>query len=154
MSLLLDFERSIKSLDDLQVFWQELVPQLNDRCILLMSGDVGAGKTTSVQMIAKILGMQDVQSPSFAIHLRYENDQGKALDHLDLYRLKDDDDLESSGFWDIFSQKKALVIIEWAQRLNYEYLPLNWQQIEVRFEKLSETERRIICTRLNKPSLS
>ncbi len=144
--------KDIKTLEELRDFWRQLLPQLKDRCILLMSGDVGAGKTTSVQMIAEILGMRDVQSPSFAIHLRYENDQGKSLDHLDLYRLKDDDDLESSGFWDIFSQKQALVIIEWAQRLNYEYLPLNWQQIEVKFEKLSDSERRITCTHLNKPS--
>lgn len=153
MSSILNSPRHIKNLEELYEFWQELLPQLKERCILLMSGEVGAGKTTSVQMIAKILGMRDVQSPSFAIHLRYENEQGKALDHLDLYRLKDDDDLESSGFWDIFSQKHGLVLIEWAQRLNYEYLPLNWQQIEVKFEKLSETERKITCTHLNKPSL-
>jgi len=96
-------------------------------------------------MIAGILGMRDVQSPSFAIHLRYENPQGRCMDHLDLYRLKDDDDLESSGFWDIFAQKQSLVIIEWAQRLNFDYLPLNWQRIEVKFEKISAEERKISC---------
>ncbi|UOF02079.1 tRNA (adenosine(37)-N6)-threonylcarbamoyltransferase complex ATPase subunit type 1 TsaE [Bdellovibrio reynosensis] len=125
----------------------ELLPHINDRCILLMSGDVGAGKTTSVQFIAEILGMRDVQSPSFAIHLRYENAQGRTLDHLDLYRLKDDDDLESSGFWDLFAQKNSLIIIEWANRLDFDYLPLNWQRLEVKYEKLGETERKI-TTRL------
>ncbi|KYG61292.1 tRNA (adenosine(37)-N6)-threonylcarbamoyltransferase complex ATPase subunit type 1 TsaE [Bdellovibrio bacteriovorus] len=143
MSEVLNSERTVRNLAELKEFWKEVLPALKDRCILLMSGDVGAGKTTSVQLIAEILGMRDVQSPSFAIHLRYENQQGQALDHLDLYRLKDDDDLESSGFWDLFSQQKSLIIIEWANRLDYEYLPMNWQKIEVQFQKLSDTERKL-----------
>lgn len=147
MSSLLNSERIVRSLAELEEFWRELLPQLSERCVLLFSGDVGVGKTTSVQIIAKILGMRDVQSPSFAIHLRYENAQGKSLDHLDLYRLKDDDDLESSGFWDLFAPKEGLIVIEWAQRLDYDFLPLNWQRIEIKFQKISETERKI-STRL------
>jgi len=134
---------TVENTDELKEFWQEFLPHIQPRCVLLLSGDVGAGKTTSVQMIAEILGMKDVQSPSFAIHLRYENADGRSLDHLDLYRLKDDDDLESSGFWDLFSEPEGLVVIEWAQRLNYDFLPLNWQKIEVKFEKLNGTRRKI-----------
>lgn len=141
--MILNSERTVTNLVELKEFWTELLPHLNQRCILLMSGEVGSGKTTSVQMIAELLGMKDVQSPSFAIHLRYENLQGKSLDHVDLYRLKDDDDLESSGFWDLFSQKDSLVVIEWANRLDFDYLPLNWQRVEVRFEKISEDVRKI-----------
>jgi tRNA threonylcarbamoyladenosine biosynthesis protein TsaE len=116
--------------------------------VLLLSGDVGAGKTTSTQMIAQILGMKDVQSPSFAIHLRYENAQGQSMDHLDLYRLKDDDDLESSGFWDLFAEKKGLIVIEWAQRLDYDYLPLNWQRLEVKIEKSTTESERLITVQM------
>lgn len=145
MSSILSSQRVVHNLSELKDFWQELLPHLSERCILLMSGDVGAGKTTSVQFIADILGMKNVQSPSFAIHLRYENKAGKSLDHVDLYRLKDDDDLESSGFWDLFSQKKTLVVIEWAQRLDVDYLPLNWQRLEVKFEKIAEDQRKITC---------
>lgn len=136
----------IHNLSELEEFWKKLVPEFKDKCILLLSGDVGAGKTTSVQMIANILGLRDIQSPSFAIHLRYEGPQGQAMDHIDLYRLNDDDDLESSGFWDIFSQDKSLVIIEWADRLNPEYLPLNWQKIFVKFTKLSGDNREIFVS--------
>ena len=141
MSDLLNVQKSIHNLAELKQFWAARVPLMSDRCILLLSGDVGAGKTTSVQMIAEILGMRGVQSPSFAIHLQYENLQGKTMDHGDLYRLKDEDDLESSGFWDLFSQQNSLIVIEWADRLNLEYLPLNWQRIAVHFQKISETER-------------
>lgn len=143
MESLLNSERTVSNLIELEQFWKDFLPQLKDRAILLLSGDVGAGKTTSVQMMAKSLGMRNVQSPSFAIHLRYENANGKSLDHLDLYRLKDDDDLESSGFWDLFAAKEGLVVIEWAQRLDFDYLPMNWQRIEVKFTKISDTERKI-----------
>jgi tRNA threonylcarbamoyladenosine biosynthesis protein TsaE len=143
MSDILNSERNIGSLQELKNFWDELLPKLSSRCILLMSGEVGAGKTTSVQMIASHYGMRDVQSPSFAIHLRYENAQGKSLDHLDLYRLKDDDDLESSGFWDLFAQENSLIIIEWADRLNPEFLPMNWQKLKVSLHKKSENQRLI-----------
>ncbi|KYG64003.1 tRNA threonylcarbamoyladenosine biosynthesis protein TsaE [Bdellovibrio bacteriovorus] len=143
MSDVLNSQREIRNLEELKSFWAEVLPHLSSRCILLMSGEVGAGKTTSVQMIASILGMRDVQSPSFAIHLRYENSEGKALDHLDLYRLKDDDDLESSGFWDLFAQHNSLMIIEWADRLNSEFLPMNWQKVKVTLQKKSEAVRLI-----------
>lgn len=145
MVSILNSERTVRNLIELKEFWVEFLPHLSNRCILLMSGEVGAGKTTSVQMIAELLGMKDVQSPSFAIHLRYENTQGKSLDHVDLYRLKDDDDLESSGFWDLFAQKESLIIIEWANRLDFDYLPLNWQRVEVKFEKTSAEARKISC---------
>jgi tRNA threonylcarbamoyladenosine biosynthesis protein TsaE len=143
---ILNSQHTVSNLQELEKFWRDFLPHLSERSILLLSGDVGAGKTTSVQIIASILGMKDVQSPSFAIHLRYENAQGLSMDHLDLYRLEDDDDLESSGFWDLFAEKKGLVVIEWAQRLDYDFLPLNWQRVEVKIEKtVNESERTVIA---------
>lgn len=139
----MNFTKTVHSLEELKEFWKELLPKLQPPFVLLLSGDVGAGKTTSTQIIAEILGMKDVQSPSFAIHLRYENAQGESLDHVDLYRLKDDDDLESSGFWDLFQEPKGRLVIEWAERLNYDYLPMNWQKIDVRFTKDSLTQRTL-----------
>ncbi|HWU43498.1 MAG TPA: tRNA (adenosine(37)-N6)-threonylcarbamoyltransferase complex ATPase subunit type 1 TsaE [Bdellovibrio sp.] len=148
MSTILNSQRVVTNLEELKAFWQELLNHISDRCILLLNGDIGAGKTTSTQMIAEILHMKDVQSPSFAIHLRYQNPEGKVMDHLDLYRLKDDDDLESSGFWDLFAAKKGLVLIEWSQRLDYDYLPLNWQRVEVTIKKNSDINQREILVRL------
>lgn len=143
MSHNLHFTHDIYNLEELREFWAALLPRLNSRCLLLMSGEVGAGKTTSVQMMADILGMRDVQSPSFAIHLRYQNAAGKSMDHVDLYRIEDDDDLESSGFWDLFNQKESLIVIEWANRLNPDFLPLDWQKIKIEIAKLGENSRTI-----------
>ncbi|MNK95523.1 tRNA threonylcarbamoyladenosine biosynthesis protein TsaE [compost metagenome] len=145
---ILNSQHTVSNLQELEKFWRDFLPHLSERSILLLSGDVGAGKTTSVQIIASILGMKDVQSPSFAIHLRYENAQGLSMDHLDLYRLEDDDDLESSGFWDLFAEKKGLVVIEWAQRLDYDFLPLNWQRVEVKIEKTVNESERTVTARL------
>lgn len=139
----IDFEILVNDLQELNSFWTDFLPKISNRCILLFQGQVGSGKTTSVQMITKLMSMSGVQSPSFAIHLRYENTMGQSLDHVDLYRIQDDDDLESTGFWDLFSQKSGIIVIEWADRLQYDYLPLNWQKIVVHFEKLSETKRLI-----------
>ncbi|MFM6928126.1 MAG: tRNA (adenosine(37)-N6)-threonylcarbamoyltransferase complex ATPase subunit type 1 TsaE [Bdellovibrio sp.] len=148
MSSILNSSRIIHSPEELKAFWQEFLPHLSERCVLLLNGDVGAGKTTSVQYIAKILGMKDVQSPSFAIHLHYQNASGKSMDHLDLYRLEDDDDLESSGFWDLFAPKQGFVVVEWAQRLDYDYLPLNWQRVEVSITKTETDGQRLLMVRL------
>lgn len=144
MSTVLNVQKKILNQEELRAFWKDFLVNISERCILLLSGDVGAGKTTSTQIIADILGMKNVQSPSFAIHLAYKNAQGKTLDHVDLYRLKDDEDLESSGFWDLFATDEGLVIIEWAQRLNFEYLPINWQRLEVNIEKTAIDGERIL----------
>lgn len=149
MQNLLGETRTIKNKEELRAYWAQLLQLLPPKSILLLNGEVGAGKTTSVQAIADILGMKDVQSPSFAIHLRYENTQGKSLDHIDLYRLKDDDDLESSGFWDLFSQQESLIIIEWASRLNADYLPMNWEKFEVHIVKSAfDDSRQITAQRI------
>lgn len=139
-------DKEIQSVPELSKIYEELIPLFEDRTLLLLSGSVGAGKTTSVQCLGTLMGMTDVASPSFAIHHRYENKHGKSIDHVDLYRLKDEDDLESTGFWDLFGQAKSLVIIEWADRLDAEALPLNWLQVRVHIEVLAGTlsQRRIV----------
>ncbi len=144
---ILESQHDIQGVAELETFWGAFLPHLNDRAVIILSGEVGAGKTTSVQLIAKVWGMKDVQSPSFAIHHRYEAG-GRSMDHVDLYRLKDDDDLESSGFWDLFAQESGLVVIEWGQRLDYDYLPLNWQRVEVQIEKTSNEGARRVISRL------
>lgn len=57
----------------------------------------------------------NVMSPSFSFHNRYQ--VGKVrIDHVDFYRIKDEEDLESTGFWDFFERPKGFIIIEWANR--------------------------------------
>ncbi len=134
---------TVHNLSELKQFWADVLPLFAERCILMMKGAVGAGKTHSVKSIAEIKKLKDVASPSFAIHHSYQSDDGFHMDHVDLYRLESEDDLESTGFWDLFSQEHSLVVIEWAERISIDALPMNWQIFEVKIEILSETQRRI-----------
>jgi tRNA threonylcarbamoyladenosine biosynthesis protein TsaE len=66
------------------------------------------------------------------------------MDHVDLYRLESEEDLESTGFWDLFGQKKGLVVIEWSDRLNQDLLPLNWYKVKVDIAKPANPNERIL----------
>ncbi|MCC7405003.1 MAG: tRNA (adenosine(37)-N6)-threonylcarbamoyltransferase complex ATPase subunit type 1 TsaE [Bdellovibrionales bacterium] len=104
----------------------ELVPSLGKREVLLLTGPVGVGKTQLVRFLVEALGARQACSPSFAIHNSYQVARG-TVDHVDLYRLENDDDLESTGFWELFAQPEGLILIEWADRLDPEYLPPGWR---------------------------
>lgn len=146
-------EREIAGPEELPGAYRELLDLLPERALILLMGPVGAGKTTSIAAIAGMLKMKEIASPSFALHHRYENTEGRMIDHIDLYRLKDEEDLESSGFWDLFMQKKAWIFVEWGDRLNPEALPLNWWQARVHIQIPPEnpTRRRLRLEIQNEP---
>lgn len=132
-----------KSPKDLDLVSLDLLKLFKERSLLLLEGPVGAGKTELVKALTSCLGITETASPSFAIHHHYEN-RDVSMDHVDLYRLEGEDDLESTGFWDLFGAKKGLVVIEWSDRLNQDLLPLNWHKIKVEIEKLqAPNERRL-----------
>ena len=125
-----------------------LKSRLSERTVVLLEGNLGAGKTFFVQELIKNFGGNNATSPSFAIHNRYESTRGY-IDHIDLYRLTDFDDLESTGFWDLFAAPKGLVLIEWGDRLPLADLPLDWHLLRVKIEivgGVSSEKRRVILT--------
>lgn len=137
-------KEQVKNLIEFKAFIQKYVlPSLVRKSVLLLNGPVGAGKTESVKIITALLQMSDVASPSFAIHHQYINKNGLKLDHVDLYRLKDEEDLESTGFWDLFSQDDSIIIIEWGELVNKDLLPINWKIIEMNIEVINQMERLI-----------
>jgi len=85
-----------------------------------------------------------VSSPSFAIHNQYMSEMG-IVDHVDLYRLEDESDLESTGFWDLFAKEKGYIFVEWGDRLNKDLLPSHWPfcEIEISFEDGSPDRRNL-----------
>lgn len=126
-------ELEIKNKSAMQDFWQTL--SLQSRQIILLKGNMGAGKTQSVLWLAQRLGAHDAASPSFALHNIYAigGDQ-PVIDHFDLYRLENEDDLESTGFWDVFDKDEGLIIIEWPERLSISDLPMYWSLLEVEIQ--------------------
>ncbi len=98
---------------------------LGQRCfpgtIILLEGDLGAGKTTLVQGMGSGLGISDsIVSPTFTLILEYL--EGRIpLYHLDLYRLdpKEVSGLNLESYWEGMETEPGIVAIEWAERLSY-----------------------------------
>ncbi|NJK75420.1 MAG: tRNA (adenosine(37)-N6)-threonylcarbamoyltransferase complex ATPase subunit type 1 TsaE [Microcoleus sp. SU_5_6] len=90
--------------------------------VILLEGDLGAGKTTLVQGIAEGLGIQDsVESPTFTLVNEYLTGR-IPLYHLDLYRLESAAEVEAlhlESYWDGLEMDLGIVAIEWPQRLPY-----------------------------------
>ena len=126
---------AIKDLESLKKLVQKFAQTLVERQILLLEGPMGAGKTQFVRFLLEALqtDFSGMTSPTFAIHNRYETRSG-GIDHLDLYRLENSDDLESTGFWDLFSVPKGLVIIEWADKIDQKLLPPSWAKTRISIE--------------------
>ena len=119
---------------------REIGASLTPPVLILLSGELGAGKTTLTKGIVSGLGAareEDVTSPTFTLVHRYE---GRArVYHVDLYRVGDFHDLETLGLEDVFSEQ-AVVIVEWPDRLT---LRTNWPTIRVHLEHVGEDTRRI-----------
>ena len=114
--------------------------------VVLLTGDLGAGKTAFTQGIGAGLGVTDtINSPTFTILKEY---MGRVpLYHFDLYRIEDPDELLALGFEDYFGGA-GVSVVEWAERgesgsLGDAVWPASWLRIE--FHKLSSSERALRC---------
>jgi tRNA threonylcarbamoyladenosine biosynthesis protein TsaE len=131
-------DRLTASEEETQAVARELSATLRAGDVLLVSGDLGAGKTTFVRGLAEGLGInpREVSSPTFTIVHEYRGN-GLTLYHVDLYRLEraatDDLGLEEIGV------KDGVLAIEWPDRLSHE---LPGARL-VRLEVVSDSSRRI-----------
>lgn len=84
--------------------------------IVCLYGDLGTGKTTLVRGIASAFGIpsRDITSASFTVIAEYPVDP--LFYHIDLYRVTNSDDLDSTGIWDLLGGN-AISVIEWAEHL-------------------------------------
>ena len=86
--------------------------------LILLRGDLGAGKTTLAKGIIAALGgaeADSVTSPTFTLVHEYKGRKVRIF-HLDLYRLELESELESLGLWEIADAGDALVLVEWGER--------------------------------------
>lgn len=136
---MITIEIDIHSLEETQHLAHKLAAHLMPPDVLTLEGDLGAGKTTFTQALAKGLGItRTVNSPTFTIIKQYEGNY--PFNHLDVYRLADSD--EDLG-WDELFYGNAISVIEWAHLIK-EDLPK--ERLDIRILHTGDTSRRIIFT--------
>lgn len=138
---------SLQGLDNWCASW---AGELKAGTLIFLKGEVGVGKTYFVKSMCKALGVSEgeIQSPSFSLLNFYQidssikshkeqyssiNQKNRPLEicHGDLYRLEDERDIESTGFWDIFENKNQIIFLEWPERVPHNDWPLDWRKIEI-----------------------
>jgi len=116
-----------------------LASWLPPQSVVALNGTLGAGKTRFVQALAVAAGVlrDDVVSPTFVICQEYVALQ--PIFHLDLYRVKDEDEWSELGIEELFAQE-AWVLIEWADRFP-ERMPA--EHLEIQIEVTGEKSRKL-----------
>ncbi len=97
----------------------EIASRMPRGSVVLLYGDLGAGKTVFSRGFAKGLGIdEDVSSPTYTIVQEYDLAGGGRLYHLDLYRISGVEAALDFGIDEFLSEKKSLSLIEWPERIS------------------------------------
>jgi tRNA threonylcarbamoyl adenosine modification protein YjeE len=120
----------------------QFAKKLSSPAILLLSGELGAGKTCFVRGLCEGLGgdPSQVNSPTFVIMQEYEIQNDQRLVHIDAYRLSGPEELESIGWDELLEDKNAIIAIEWPSRIA-DAIPEHSN--EIRIEHVDLHTRRI-----------
>jgi tRNA threonylcarbamoyladenosine biosynthesis protein TsaE len=134
-------EFTTKSPEETIALGRELASLLTPPKLVVLRGDLGAGKTTLVKGIAEgfnAASQEDVTSPTFTLIHEYSGPSA-TLYHIDLYRVDTQRELETLGLDDLMSEHSVL-LIEWGEK--FERFQ-NERDVEIVLERVSENERRI-----------
>lgn len=110
---------TIQSLDSIEQAAIEFVREMGDNTVFAFYGEMGAGKTTFIKEICKVLGVTDtITSPTFAIVNEYRSDEtAELIYHFDFYRVEKIEEVFDFGYEDYF-YSGAICFIEWPERVD------------------------------------
>ena len=133
-------EFCISTLEELPVSAKDLLAFIGDDRLVLINGEMGVGKTTLVQALLKELGVNHPEgSPTYALINEYDSNQFGKIYHLDLYRLKDVDELYDIGIEEVLDEQ-SFCFVEWPDLL----LPLLRQDyVELKLSLENNLSRKI-----------
>jgi len=122
---------TIKDLDHIEDAAREFIKQMGDDTVFAFYGKMGAGKTTFIKALCKLLGVEDeVNSPTFAIINEYRSETtAELIYHFDFYRIKKLEEVYDLGYEDYF-YSGALCFIEWPELVE-ELLPLDAKKVTI-----------------------
>ena len=129
-----------RSAEETIAWGRELAKKLRPPVLVLLSGELGSGKTTLTKGIVAGLNAateDEVTSPTFT--LIHEYGAGQKVFHGDLYRIENFHDFETLGLEDIFT-KPAIVILEWSENFP---LKTPWPQMRLQLQHLGGESRQI-----------
>lgn len=116
---MIEIQRPAQTLAHTKVIADDLAAVLRPGDIVKLIGEMGAGKTTFVRMLAQAFGIKEnaVSSPTFVImNLYLRPDNHPPLAHMDCYRLGDESELDALG-WDQIIDSGSIILIEWPDRI-------------------------------------
>jgi len=104
------------TLEQIQVAALKLISASAGRKVFALRGEMGAGKTTFIHALCSVMEVKDaVTSPTFSIINEYKTAKGETIYHMDLYRIKDENEAINAGIEDcLFSGN--LCLIEWPEK--------------------------------------
>ena len=105
--------------------------ELKTTSVLLLEGDLGAGKTTFTKALLSQRGIiKEVSSPTFNIVNTYKTEEGFNVHHFDLYRIKHIEELDEIGFWE-YLDSGDLCVIEWPEMIE-DYLDIDYLKLQIK----------------------
>ncbi len=132
------------NLNDTRTLARDVLASLDGRNVILLKGDLGAGKTTFAQGILEEIGAEGpFTSPTFVVMKDYKlksNNVFEKVYHFDCYRIGLDD-LKDLSWEEIINDKRNLVIVEWPERIEGAFYK---NVVNIKIEILDENERKFI----------
>ncbi len=123
---------------------RKLAAKLNPPKLVVLRGELGAGKTTLVKGIAEgfeAAAQEQVTSPTFTLVHEYRGPKANVF-HVDLYRVDTERELETLGLDDLFDER-SVILIEWGEKFaRFE----RERDVEVLLERAGEDERKVVFT--------
>lgn len=115
--------------------------RLNGGCVIFLTGDLGAGKTTLVRGLLRSLGYDDVvTSPTFTLLETFDLGSLKVV-HIDLYRLDDPSELEYLAIRD-YLEEQSVLLVEWADHAR-DSLPNPDCEVHIDIDRLGDRRVRL-----------
>ncbi len=130
------YVRKSKSEDDTIEIANEFSRYLKPGMIIVLSGNLGTGKTFFTKQVLKKIGVTNTNSPTFAIVNSYSGDE--IFYHFDFYRINKESELYDIGIEDYFNDEHSIIFIEWGN-LFPQVIPHNHIEISINF--INENER-------------
>ena len=137
-------KKEIKNLTALKQISFDLVEEFKIPQVVLLKGGLAVGKTQMVRYMTQALGFEKetARSPTFSMINLYKNKSQEGIYHVDLYRIKQEKELEDIAFWDIFCEP-SVVFIEWPQIVEGK-LPHLWNKLVIQMEFCQNSNSRIL----------